>query len=68
MYCRRSAEIPEQKKTARGVRGIKLSAKDEVEDAWVLSPNEPNVINYHDHEVDLNHLKTTARGGKGAKK
>ena len=61
-------EIPEQKKTARGVRGIKLSAKDEVEDAWVLSPNEPNVINYHDHEVDLNHLKTTARGGKGAKK
>ncbi len=61
-------EIPEQKKTARGVRGIKLSAKDAVEDAWILNPNVPNVVSWHDREVDLNHLKSTGRGGRGTKK
>ena len=61
-------EIPEQKKTARGVRGIKLSAKDEVEDAWILNPNVPNTITFHDREIDLNHFKSTARGGKGTRK
>ena len=61
-------EIPEQKKTARGVRGIKLSSKDEVEDAWILNPNVPNTIAFHDREIDLNHFKSTARGGKGTRK
>ncbi len=61
-------EVPEQKKNARGVKGIKLSSKDEVEDAWVLRPGENNTVIYHDREVDLNHLKSTARGGKGTKK
>ena len=61
-------EIPEQKKTARGVKGIKLSAKDEVEDAWILNPNVPNTIAFHDREIDLNHFKSTARGGKGTRK
>lgn len=61
-------EIPEQKKTARGVRGIRLSAKDEVEDAWILNPNVPNTITFHDREIDLNHFKSTARGGKGTRK
>ena len=61
-------EIPEQKKTARGVRGIRLSAKDEVEDAWILNPNVPNTITFHDREIDLNHFKSTARGGKGPRK
>lgn len=61
-------EIPEQKKTARGVRGIRLSAKDEVEDAWILNPNVPNTIIFHDREIDLNHFKSTARGGKGTRK
>lgn len=61
-------EIPEQKKTARGVRGIRLSAKDEVEDAWILNPNVPNTIAFHDREIDLNHFKSTARGGKGTRK
>lgn len=61
-------EIPEQKKTARGVRGIRLSAKDEVEDAWILNLNVPNTIAFHDREIDLNHFKSTARGGKGTRK
>lgn len=61
-------EIPEQKKTARGVRGIRLSAKDVVEDAWILNPNVPNTIAFHDREIDLNHFKSTARGGKGTRK
>ena len=61
-------EVPEQKKTARGVRGIRLAAKDEVEEAWILNPNVPNTITFHDREIDLNHFKSTARGGKGTKK
>ena len=61
-------EIPEQKKASRGVRGIRLSAKDEVEDAWILNPNVPNTITFHDREIDLNHFKSTARGGKGTRK
>ena len=61
-------EIPEQKKTAKGVRGIKLSAKDAVEEAWVVNSNEPMVIQYHEKELDLAGLKDTARGGKGSKK
>ena len=61
-------EIPEQKKTARGVRGIRLSSKDAVEDAWILNPNVPNTIAFHDREIDLNHFKSTARGGKGTRK
>lgn len=61
-------EIPEQKKTARGVTGMKLSGQDQVAEAWLLDPSGANVVQYHDHEVDLNHLKSTSRGGKGTKK
>lgn len=61
-------EIPEQKKNARGVRGIKLAIKDKVEDAYIISSSRPNVVNCHGREVDLNHLKSTARGGRGTKK
>ncbi len=61
-------EIPEQKKLAKGVRGIKLSAKDAVEEAWVVNSNVPLVISYHDKELDLAKLKDASRGGKGSKK
>lgn len=61
-------EIPEQKKNARGVAGMKLTAGDQVADAWLLNPSGANTVQYHEHEVDLNHLKSTSRGGRGSKK
>ncbi len=61
-------EIPEQKKNARGVRGIKLTVRDLVEEAWILRTGKPEIVIFHGQEIDLQHLKTAARGGRGVKK
>ena len=58
-------EIPEMKKTARGVRGIKLS-QGEYLDVVHLLGEEP-VIQYKEKEVHLNRLKISKRDGKGSK-
>ena len=62
------AEIPEQKKTARGVKGMKLGPKDLVEDAYLIRSGEPNLLSWHEREIDLNRLRSGARGGKGTRK
>ena len=61
-------EIPEQKKTARGVIGIRLSGGDSVKEAWLLTPGTPSTVTVHEKEIDLTRLRTSARGGKGTKK
>ena len=61
-------EIPEQKKSAQGVRGIKLADQDAVENAWLLSRGEKTVINIHDREIDISKLKLSRRDGKGTKR
>ena len=58
-------EIPEMKKNARGVRGIKLSPGEILETVYLLG-DEP-VIQYKDKEVHLNRLKISKRDGKGSK-
>jgi DNA gyrase subunit A len=60
-------EVAEQKKNAKGVRGMKLGRNDHVETAYLLNPTGPNVILYHEKELDLSRLKQTSRGGKGSK-
>ncbi len=60
-------EIPEKKKTAVGVRGMKLGAKDQVDQAYYLTSGVPSVISYHDKELDLQKMKTAKRDGKGTK-
>ena len=60
-------EIPVQKKMARGVRGIKLSAGDEVEQAYYLEDGAPTDVTIAERPVALNRLHIAARGGKGTK-
>ncbi len=60
-------EIPVQKKNAAGVRGIKLTAKDEVETAYLLSNGESFQIEFSGRQVYLTRLKLAKRGGTGTK-
>lgn len=58
-------EISEMKKNARGVRGIKLSPGEELEEVYLLGENP--IIRYKEKEVHLNRLKMGKRDGKGSK-
>jgi DNA gyrase subunit A len=58
-------EIPEMKKNARGVRGIKLEADESLEQVYFVG--EEPVITYKKKEVYLNRMKVGKRDGKGSK-
>ena len=58
-------EISEMKKNARGVRGIKLAAGENLERVYFV--NEEPVIQYRKKEVHLNRLKVGKRDGKGSR-
>ena len=60
-------EIPEKKKGAIGVRGMKLGAKDAVEHVYLTQNGIDTVITYKEKEISLNHLKPAKRDGKGTK-
>jgi len=60
-------EVPEQKKTALGVRGIKLQSADEVEQVYLLESRMEYSTKYKEKSVALNRLKTGKRDGKGTK-
>ena len=56
------------KKTAAGVRGIRLSKGDGVKEVYLLNLLDDTVVKVSGKKVVLADLKTTARGGKGSKK
>ncbi len=58
-------EIPEMKKNAKGVRGIKLGANDSLKAVFFVS-QEP-VVELKGKEVHLNKLRMAKRDGKGVK-
>lgn len=60
------AEVPEKKKGAVGVRGIKLGAKDKVENCHIISGNE-EAIPYKEHTIPLSRIKLAGRDTKGTK-
>ena len=60
-------EIPEKKKTAVGVRAMKLGAKDAVENVYYIQNAVENTIEYKGKNIDLNQMKSGKRDGKGAK-
>ncbi len=60
-------EVPEKKKGAVGVRGMKLSAKDNVEDMYLLKPDGETTITYQDKEVILEKLRSGKRDMKGSR-
>ncbi len=60
-------EVPETKKTAMGVKGIKLIAGDEVINAYVVDAGDSIIIDHKGKDVDLRSFKTTKRAGRGVK-
>ncbi|NLZ81106.1 MAG: DNA topoisomerase 4 subunit A [Clostridiales bacterium] len=68
MFLRFSlAEVSSMKKTAIGVRGIKLAKEDFVENAYIVSKQDKIVVSYKNKEVNLNKLKLAKRDTKGTK-
>ena len=60
-------EVPEKKKGAVGVRGIKLTPDDKVDALYLLNKETETMITYNDKVMSLNKLKTAHRDGKGTK-
>ena len=60
-------QVPEKKKNALGVRGIRLGEKDEVEHAYMLENRTEYAIEYRQKKIVLNKLKLANRDSKGTK-
>ena len=63
-----STEVPEKKKGAVGVRGIKLQKKGELEQVYLLEEGVEQKVLYKEKEVTLNRLKLARRDGIGTKR
>ena len=61
------SEIPEKKKGAVGVRGMKLTLGDYVEEVYFTVNSVDSPIIYRDKELNLNSLKAGRRDTKGTK-
>ena len=59
--------IPEKKKAAVGVRGMRLGKNDYVRDVFYLNDMEERAITHNDKQLQLGHLKVTSRDTKGTK-
>ncbi|WP_026508639.1 DNA gyrase/topoisomerase IV subunit A [Butyrivibrio sp. MC2013] len=60
-------EVPEQKKTAAGVHGMNLAAKDKIKNAYLLGAMEERTEKISGIKTDLGSLKIAGRNGKGSK-
>lgn len=60
-------EIPEKKKGAVGVRGMKLGDKDELEEVYYTQNTVEQTITYGEKQLELNKIKLGKRDGKGVK-
>ena len=65
--CFPLTEIPEKKKGAVGVRGMKLGAKDCIEEVFYIQNAVDTIITYNEKEINLNALKVASRDTKGSK-
>ena len=61
------SEVPEKKKTAIGVRGMKLGENDWLEHAYLIESRIEYSIDYKEKQLVLNKLKLAKRDGKGVK-
>ena len=69
MFLRIAADtIPEKKKGAIGVCGMKLAAGDELTNIYALGEEEPPVVVVKNKEIALNRLHIGNRATKGVKK
>ena len=60
-------EIPEKKKTAVGVRAMKLKSGDELEAVYCLGANDTTKLEYKSKELELNKIKLGKRDSNGVK-
>ena len=60
-------ELPEMKKTAIGVHGIKLSKEDYVKECYLLYDGEQQSVEIGGNTVALERLKLSKRGLKGSR-
>ena len=60
-------EIPEKKKGAVGVRGMKLGPKDAVERVYYTQNGIETTVEYKEKKLSLNNLKAARRDTKGTK-
>ncbi len=59
--------IPEKKKAAVGVRGMRLGKNDYIRDVYYLNDMEDKAIEHNSKKLELGHLKVTSRDTKGTK-
>ena len=62
-----ASEVSEKKKSAIGVRGIKLQKNDVLEHVYLFEEGTESKIQYKGKEITLNRLKTAKRDGVGNK-
>lgn len=60
-------DVPEKKKAAVGVRGLKLGTKDYIEQVYFLTEAEQMSIPFKSRELELHKLKMAKRDGKPTK-
>ncbi|MGN0407950.1 MAG: DNA topoisomerase (ATP-hydrolyzing) subunit A [Bacteroides sp.] len=60
-------EIPEKKKGAVGVRGIKLGKEDFVDEVYLINNMDDISVDYHGKSIDLGRMKLAHRDTKGTK-
>ena len=60
-------DIPVQKKSARGVHGIKLGSGEKVETVFYLEEGSESEVMIGEKKMSLNRLHVSARGSKGSK-
>ncbi len=62
-----ASEVPEKKKAAIGVRGIRLQKKDVLEHVYLFCEGTEMKVPYGKKTVTLNRLKTAKRDGTGTR-
>ena len=60
-------EVPEKKKGAIGVRGMRLGEGDKLEHAYLLEGHTDYTVEYREKKVTLNRLRLAKRDTKGTK-
>lgn len=61
------SDVPEKKKSAVGVRAIKLADKDFVDEVYIVSEDMDITIEYKGKQIDTKKLKLAHRDTKGTK-
>ena len=61
------SEVPEKKKGAVGVRGMKLSKEDSISDVYIMTNGDEFTMEYNKKSIDFAKMKMAHRDTKGTK-